>query len=288
MRKNFIAASVVFLSVVGICPSRADVLLTDSIDYGPCSVILDWDHNKEFLPLGFTGPYSYNEVTAELAAGGFFEGWRVATVPDLDLLAASANVVNFSADPEIIARAVAIRDWFGFGRYTGTGGTTRGLTKNVTYAYNGALAQTAYHIGTQIDIYSTPQEEEAFFHASGYGGADNPGENIYLVREKYPDGKSFSDYHVNGLTYSGNFICASMCIPTTSRESGKKCSDFIDNDCDGLVDAVDPDCGGTNEPAPDSGGIEGKGKTCTDGLDNDGNGLIDCADPGCSSSRVCK
>jgi len=33
------------------------------------------------------------------------------------------------------------------------------------------------------------------------------------------------------------------CIPTHSKEKGPRCSDGIDNDCDGWIDGDDPDCG---------------------------------------------
>jgi hypothetical protein len=33
------------------------------------------------------------------------------------------------------------------------------------------------------------------------------------------------------------------CVPTHSKEKGPRCSDGIDNDCDGLIDGNDPDCG---------------------------------------------
>ncbi len=45
------------------------------------------------------------------------------------------------------------------------------------------------------------------------------------------------------------------------------CDDGIDNDEDGLVDADDPDCWGT--------------EVCDDGIDNDGDGLVDFEDPDC-------
>jgi hypothetical protein len=32
------------------------------------------------------------------------------------------------------------------------------------------------------------------------------------------------------------------CVPTANKEKGPRCSDSIDNDCDGLTDADDPDC----------------------------------------------
>ena len=32
------------------------------------------------------------------------------------------------------------------------------------------------------------------------------------------------------------------CVPTSSKEKGPRCSDGLDNDCDGLIDGADPDC----------------------------------------------
>ncbi len=32
------------------------------------------------------------------------------------------------------------------------------------------------------------------------------------------------------------------CVPTSNKEKGPRCSDGIDNDCDGLIDGADPDC----------------------------------------------
>ena len=57
------------------------------------------------------------------------------------------------------------------------------------------------------------------------------------------------------------------------------CSDGIDNDGDGLIDAAggDPGCDGEldlDETSSDW--------LCDDGLDNDGDGSIDLADPGCA------
>ena len=32
------------------------------------------------------------------------------------------------------------------------------------------------------------------------------------------------------------------CVPTANKEKGPRCSDGLDNDCDGLIDGEDPDC----------------------------------------------
>jgi WD40 repeat protein len=41
---------------------------------------------------------------------------------------------------------------------------------------------------------------------------------------------------------SNDLDCPTTCFPTHNKEKGPRCSDGIDNDCDGDVDGVDPDC----------------------------------------------
>jgi subtilisin family serine protease len=66
------------------------------------------------------------------------------------------------------------------------------------------------------------------------------------------------------------------CTPTESPETS--CSDGVDNDCDGLTDADDPDC------APSCTITEDPEVSCGDGVDNDCDGLTDADDPDCAPS----
>ena len=36
--------------------------------------------------------------------------------------------------------------------------------------------------------------------------------------------------------------CLNACTPTHSKEKGPRCTDGLDNDCDGMMDSEDPDC----------------------------------------------
>ena len=80
------------------------------------------------------------------------------------------------------------------------------------------------------------------------------------------------------------------------------CSDGIDNDCDGVKDSGDPDCGGgpacgngsceTGEDscscALDCGGPVSEAPLfCSDGQDNDCDDLTDCADNDCANDDAC-
>jgi hypothetical protein len=45
-----------------------------------------------------------------------------------------------------------------------------------------------------------------------------------------------------GCTSANDSDCPDVCVPTHNNEKGPRCSDGIDNDCDGLIDGADPDC----------------------------------------------
>ena len=36
--------------------------------------------------------------------------------------------------------------------------------------------------------------------------------------------------------------CLNACTPTHNKEKGPRCTDGLDNDCDGMTDSEDPDC----------------------------------------------
>jgi len=61
----------------------------------------------------------------------------------------------------------------------------------------------------------------------------------------------------------------------------RKCNDGVDNDSDGLVDCMDPDCQTFMICAEDN------AQNCNDGIDNDGDGLVDCADDECVGFLTC-
>lgn len=65
---------------------------------------------------------------------------------------------------------------------------------------------------------------------------------------------------------------------TISESSVNLCTDGIDNDEDGLIDCLDPDCNDINVLCED--------QFCGDGIDNDRDGLIDCDDPDCLSPTL--
>lgn len=63
----------------------------------------------------------------------------------------------------------------------------------------------------------------------------------------------------------------------TDPSSQEWCDNTIDDDGDGLVDCIDPDC------QPSTWCPE----LCDDGFDNNGDGLTDCQDPSCSDIWEC-
>lgn len=84
-------------------------------------------------------------------------------------------------------------------------------------------------------------------------------------------------------TQGGGCIDGRQASPCLRSETGLTygCSDGLDNDGDGLVDAADPQCL-TPDSAEDASGVGRiRQVQCNDGVDNDGDGLVDAADSGC-------
>ena len=71
--------------------------------------------------------------------------------------------------------------------------------------------------------------------------------------------------------------------------SNPACSDGIDNDGDGLVDSLDPNCHTDGNPSNDGSydpSDDNEFPACSDGIDNDGDGLVDTNDPGCHTDDI--
>jgi LPXTG-motif cell wall-anchored protein len=109
-----------------------------------------------------------------------------------------------------------------------------------------------------------------------------------------------------GTSLAKETTSAAQASSVAPKGGGEQCSDGVDNDGDGYIDAADPDCHeggdltkpyhpefpseGTAPTGPSSGpgttpGGEGGKPECSDKKDNDGDGLIDSNDPGCHAGN---
>lgn len=73
-----------------------------------------------------------------------------------------------------------------------------------------------------------------------------------------------------------------VCTPVSAVES--LCDDLIDDDCDGRVDCLDPDCAPALVCCTPSDSSE---RLCDNTVDEDCDGLKDCADPDCATDISC-
>lgn len=83
---------------------------------------------------------------------------------------------------------------------------------------------------------------------------------------------------VGGMCAGPEMDCFPKACPKgpEHRDTPGSCSDSCDNDRDGKLDMLDPDC----QPLPTREGPGGD-PSCYDGLDNDRDGLVDLRDPDC-------
>lgn len=83
----------------------------------------------------------------------------------------------------------------------------------------------------------------------------------------------------NGLRCSGGTCRCLLPDAGAGQLTETTCNDGLDNDCDGQIDCLDPNCA---TAANCMMGVE----NCSDGMDNDGDMAIDCADSQCFH-KVC-
>jgi len=109
------------------------------------------------------------------------------------------------------------------------------------------------------------------------------------------DGDGFEDALCNPSPGAGGGDCDDT-DPLVNPGVAEKCDDGIDNDCDGFVDLLDPDCGAPPIDADGDGFFSdvdcddtnplvnpGAAEVCDDLMDNDCDGLTDAADPDCAA-----
>ena len=73
---------------------------------------------------------------------------------------------------------------------------------------------------------------------------------------------------------------ATACSDDKPPAGDENCANRFDDDGDGMVDCVDPDC-------RDGSICQSNPEFCSDGLDNDLDGLVDCADDDCAGGPQC-
>ncbi len=128
---------------------------------------------------------------------------------------------------------------------------------------------------------------KAFVPSSGYLPEMYVGESQVTIQDTIvvvvpPQCSDYKDNDYDGLVDMADSGCSS---PVDNDEynppAPKACEDEIDNDTDGLTDMADPGC--TSPTDNDEYNPPAAKNACEDGIDNDGDSLVDLADPGCTS-----
>ena len=94
-------------------------------------------------------------------------------------------------------------------------------------------------------------------------------DELYDLNPFLSQGDSSVTISSSNPSQDDNLFLAVMSISARATVSQENCANGIDDDGDGLVDALDPDCA----PPPT--------EICDNGIDDDGDNLVDRADPDC-------
>lgn len=113
------------------------------------------------------------------------------------------------------------------------------------------------------------------------GGAEAFVDNNVLVNVNYF--YTIFSYNTSGKHSGGVFKSGKIPLPPVLVEN---CSNGLDDDGDGKIDCLDPDCALDNACKLPPGGSDPE--VCNNGLDDDGDGKIDCLDPDCTLNDFCK
>jgi hypothetical protein len=142
-----------------------------------------------------------------------------------------------------------------------------------------------------------------WYYGNGYcvDGIDNDASGLMdcwdsACENQDPACYTFTGVGTEGWPYdsrfpNGNPRGGDVCVAVM-----EDCGNGQDDDCDGLVDFADEDCGGDplceNESSGNVGGVGGCDQNapaqCADGSDNDGDGRYDCDDEDCAWADVCQ
>lgn len=143
--------------------------------------------------------------------------------------------------------------------FTGCNGSTANYSVSVSNTYSGQEGWAVFDAGTNIR------------NAYGSSGSFSvPGGKTYDVWGVSKDSSSMRGSSAATIVAECG---GGSCTPSATRERNRSCFDGLDNDCDGLTDAEDPDC---------------VREICDNGWDDDGDGKIDCLDrKDCNKDPAC-
>lgn len=75
-----------------LSPAQAALISTNDSSFGADSITLDTSNNLEWLDLTFSTGYSFDDLSTEFLSGGLFDGFRLATIEEVQTLFDSASL----------------------------------------------------------------------------------------------------------------------------------------------------------------------------------------------------
>ncbi len=177
--------------------SAQAVLVSRDSEFGATSLIWDEDTGLQWLRLDLTFNTAYADVTAQLGAGGRFEGFSVARASDVTSLMRNQGAVwwemaPYTPMPTEAERAVALN----FVSLFDATGSRVGLAGNVAEAMYGCGPQSACHGLVPRYVSVTGHDNgQLTYHDDSYTFRTQyaiPGHGTFLVTAPVPEPETYA------------------------------------------------------------------------------------------------
>lgn len=92
-------AGLVLFFQVALSTTATAALISVGTSFGPDTATFDSDTQQQWLDLSLSRPFSYNQVVAELNAGGKFEGYRLASTVEVSNFISNSGILALAGTP---------------------------------------------------------------------------------------------------------------------------------------------------------------------------------------------
>lgn len=254
-----------------------DSLMVDSVTQPSNGSVVNNGVNVTYTPAGGYYGTDFFEYTVIDGMGGADTAGVTVIISQPVLLVASIEMATLTAKGKTWAEATPlVIDDIGV---PSDGASVSGHWEGLTADNDSGTTAADGTVKFDSDALKKPVGNFCFVIDSVVkeGAVFDPGAGVISNCIEFPPPIVCTDGDTDGYSIEGGDCGPVDCDDTDffiNPGAEELCADTVDNDCDGLADTEDPDCGAPVE-------------ICSDGIDNDGDLLVDCDDPDCFGDELC-